>query len=187
MRFTPRNRGHWRTWLEENHAKAAEVWLVFLKQRTGRANLSYNDAVEEALCFGWIDGVKRSIDDDRYMHRFTPRKSNSRWSKSNKARAQRMIKAGQMAPAGKRSIQQAKKNGRWSESQTVRVSFSMPPELSRRLKRDAKASEFFESLAPSYQRQYIAWIATAKRPETKKRRLDEALELLARGERLGMR
>jgi len=187
MKFKPRNRTDWRNWLEKNHAKATEVWLVFVKQQTGKANLSYNDAVEEALCFGWIDGVKRSIDDDHYMHRFTPRKSNSKWSESNKVRARHMFKTGQMAPAGKKAIELGKRNGRWTEPSNVRASFSMPPELSARLKQNAKASEFFESLAPSYQRQYIAWIATAKRPDTRKRRLDEAMELLERGEKLGMR
>ena len=187
MKFTPRNRAHWRNWLENNHARANEVWLVFVKQHTGRANVSYNDAVEEALCFGWIDSVKRSIDDDHYMHRFTPRKSNSRWSKSNKVRAERMLEAGRMAPAGKRSVEQAKSSGQWTEVTDARASFSMPPELSRRLQQNPKASEYFEALAPSYQRQYIAWIATAKRPDTRKRRLDETMELLERGEKLGMR
>lgn len=187
MKYKPTTRAHWRRWLKKNHAKATEVWLVFVKQKTKRANLSYNDAVEEALCFGWIDGVKRSIDDEHYMHRFTPRKSDSKWSKSNKARAQRLLKNGRMAPAGKRSIEQAKRNGWWAEPTNVRANFSMPPELGARLTQNAKAFECFESLAPSYQRQYFAWIATAKRPDTKKRRLDEAMQLLERGEKLGMR
>jgi uncharacterized protein YdeI (YjbR/CyaY-like superfamily) len=187
MRYTPGNREQWRNWLAKNHAKETEVWLVFLKQHTGNSNVSYNDAVEEALCFGWIDGVKRSIDEDRYMHRFTPRKSDSKWSKLNKERAQRMLKAGQMAPAGEKSIELAKKNRKWAEPVSARTNFSMPPELNARLKRNKKAATFFASLAPSYQRQYIAWIATAKRPETKNRRLDEAVKLLKRGEKLGMR
>ena len=187
MKYTPRNREEWRNWLEKNHAKETEVWLVFLKQHTARPNVSYNDAVEEALCFGWIDGVKRSVDEDRYMHRFSPRTLDSKWSGLNKERAQRMLNAGQMALAGQTSIKLAKKNGRWTEPVSTRTSFSMPPELNERLKRNNKAATFFESLAPSYQRQYMAWIATAKRAETKKRRLDEAIELLIRGEKLGMR
>ena len=187
MRYTPGNREQWRNWLLENHAREFEVWFVFLKKHTGKSNVSYNDAVEEALCFGWIDGVKRSIDEDRYMHRFTPRKAGSKWSSLNKERAQRMIDAGRMAPAGQKSIELAKKNGRWTGSADVRANFSMPPELDARLKRNAKAATFFANLAPSYQRQYIAWIATAKRPETKNRRLDEAIELLGRSEKLGMR
>lgn len=187
MRFKPGNREQWRNWLEENHAKQNEVWLVFSKQHTGKPSLSYNDAVEEALCFGWIDGVKRSIDEDHYMHRFTPRKSDSEWSESNKARAQRMLNADKMTPAGEKSIQLAKKNGRWTRRANVRTDFSMPPELNQQLKKNAKAAAFFASLAPSYQRQYIAWIANAKRPETKQRRLDEAIKLLMNGKKLGMR
>jgi len=187
MRYKPGNREQWRNWLEKNHAKETEVWLVFLKQHTGRPNVSYNDAVEEALCFGWIDGVKRSIDEDHYTHRFTPRKSDSKWSELNKERARHMIDAGRMAPAGEKSIELAKKNGKWTRPANVRADFSMPPEFNARLKRNAKAATFFATLAPSYQRQYIAWIATAKRPETRNRRLDEAIELLTRGEKLGMR
>ncbi len=187
MNYTPGNRVQWRAWLENNHANEAEVWLVFLKQHTGNPNVSYNDAVEEALCFGWIDGLKRTIDEDRYMHRFTPRKERSKWSKLNKERAQRMLKAGQMAPAGEKSIKMAKKNGRWIEPTSARTNFSIPREFDAQLKRNKKAATFFDSLAPSYQQQYIAWIATAKRPETRKRRLDEAIKLLYRGEKLGMR
>lgn len=187
MRHTPKSREQWRNWLQMNHAEETEVWLVFLKRHTGRLNVSYDDAVEEALCFGWIDGVKRSIDEDRYMHRFTPRKPDSKWSKTNKERALRMLEAGQVAPAGKRSIELAKQNGRWADPDSGPTSFSMSPEFAARLKRNKKATTFFESLAPSYQRQYIAWIATAKRPETRNARLEEAIELLKRGEKLGMR
>ncbi len=187
MKYTPRNREEWRNWLEKNQARKTEVWLVFLKQHTEKPNVSYNDAVEEALCFGWIDGVKRSIDEDRYMHRFTPRKADSKWSKLNKERALRMRRAGQMAPAGEKSVKLAKRNGKWAEPVSASTSFSMPPELQARLKKHKKAATFFASLAPSYQRQYIAWIATAKRSETKERRLDEAVGLLSRGEKLGMR
>lgn len=187
MRFTPRNRRGWRRWLQENHGSETEVWLVFLKKHTARPNLSYDDAVEEALCFGWIDGVKRSIDQDRYMHRFTPRKPGSKWSRSNKERARRMIDAGLMTAAGEQAITRAKADGSWAKPVAARTQFSMPPELEARLKRNRKAAAHFAALAPSYQRQFVAWIATAKRPETRKRRLDEAIELLSRGEKLGMR
>lgn len=186
MRFTPKSRKSWRSWLQKNHATKVEVWLVFYKQHTGKPTLSYNDAVEEALCFGWIDGVKRSVDDERYMHRFSPRKPESRWSESNRKRVARLEKAGQIMPAGKRAIEVAKRNGQWSAS-APKFDFSMPAELAARLKRNKRAAAFFESLAPSYQKQYIAWIVTAKRDDTKKRRLNEAIELLSRGEKLGMR
>ncbi len=187
MRYKPRNREQWRNWLEKNHLKKDEVWLVFCKKHTGNPNLSYNDAVEEAVCFGWIDGVKRSIDEDHYMHRFTPRKHDSEWSETNRARAQGMISAGKMAPAGEKSIQLAQKNGRWTARINAWADFPMPPEFSKQLERNKKAAVFFESLAPSYQRQYIAWIATAKRAETRQRRLDETMKLLVSGKKLGMR
>lgn len=163
------------------------MWLVFLKKHTEKTNLSYNDAVEEALCFGWIDGVKRSIDEDRYTHRFTPRKPDSKWSKSNKKRAQRMLEAGQMAVAGNEAIERAKANGSWANPVVSDTRFPVPPELDARLQGNKKAATFFASLAPSYKRQYIAWIEAAKRSGTRKRRLDETIELLEKGEKLGMR
>ena len=186
MRFTPKSRRSWRAWLEKHHAAKTEVWLVFYKRHTGKPTLSYNDAVEEALCFGWIDGVKRSVDDERYMHRFSPRKASSRWSESNKKRVARMLRAGQMTEAGRRAVQRAKRNGKWTET-TRPIDLSMPTEFANALKRNRKAAAHFESLAPSYQRQYIGWITTAKRQETRLRRLDEAMGLLELGKKLGMR
>jgi len=187
VKVTPKSRRGWRAWLEKNHADRTEVWLVFFKQRTGKPTLSYVDAVEEALCFGWIDGVKRSVDDERYMHRFSPRTADSTWSALNRERAERMLRAGMVAPAGRRAIERARRDGKWTAPARRRTAFSMPPELAARLKRDRQAAAFFESLAPSYRRQYVAWIATARRAETRQRRLDQAIELLQRGEKLGMR
>jgi uncharacterized protein YdeI (YjbR/CyaY-like superfamily) len=186
MRFTPKSRRAWRTWLETHHESKSEVWLVFYKRHTGRPTLSYNDAVEEALCFGWIDGVKRSIDEERYTHRFTPRKPESRWSRLNRERAARMQAAGLMLPAGEQAIRRAKRNGNWEGSEQT-IDLSMPGELAQRLRANKQAATFFEGLAPSYQRQFIAWINAAKRPETRERRLTESISLLSRGERLGMR
>jgi uncharacterized protein YdeI (YjbR/CyaY-like superfamily) len=113
MQFTPRTRADWRNWLCKHHADKAEVWVVFFKKTAPRSNLSYNDAVEEALCFGWIDGMKRSIDGERYMHRFSPRKPDSKWSQSNKDRVRRLLDAGLMTPAGERAIAEAKSSGNW--------------------------------------------------------------------------
>ena len=110
-RFTPRSRSAWRSWLQKNHTDVEEVWVVFYKKGTGHPTISYNDAVEEALCFGWIDGIKKRVDSARYMHRFTPRKLNSTWSKSNKERVARLIEAGLMTPAGQRLIDHAKQGG----------------------------------------------------------------------------
>lgn len=187
MRVTPRSRQAWRQWLAKHHADASEVWLVFYKRHTGKPTLSYNDAVEEALCFGWIDGIRKSIDDERYMHRFTPRRPDSRWSESNKKRVARMNEAGLMTVAGARAVRRARDSGKWDEPSRPDNHLSMPTELRNRLKKDDRARRFFLSLAPSYRRQYIAWIASAKRADTRQRRAEEALELLRSGQKLGMR
>lgn len=186
LKVTPKSREAWRAWLEKNHAAVEEAWLVFFKKAAGKPTLSYNDAVEEALCFGWIDGVRRGLDAERYMHRFTPRRPASRWSVLNKERAERMLKAGRMAPAGERAIQRAKENGAWDQPMRAQKEFPMPPEFAARLARDKKAAAFFSSLAPSYKRLYVAWVGNAKREETKARRLDEAMRRLKNGEKLGM-
>lgn len=186
MKVTPKSRRAWRTWLESNHESASEVWLVFYKRQVGKPTLSYNDAVEEAVCFGWIDGVKRRIDDERYMHRFTPRKSNSRWSESNRKRAARMEQAGLMTAAGRQTIRRAKRKGTWRSAASA-PDLSTPPELAARLSKNQRAAAFFESLAPSYQQRFTGWINAAKRDETRQRRIDETMALLSRGEKLGMR
>jgi uncharacterized protein YdeI (YjbR/CyaY-like superfamily) len=188
QRVTPRSRQAWRRWLEANHGTQAEIWLVFWKRHTGRATLTYGEAVEEALCFGWIDGVRRSIDAKRYMHRFSPRRLASRWSPTNRKRAERMQAAGLMVAAGRQAIEAARRNGTWDAPVSApAIDLSMPPELEARLRRNKRARAFFESLAPSYQRQFCGWINAAKRSTTKQRRVDEAVALLARGEKLGLR
>lgn len=188
MKFTPKSRHAWRSWLEKHHAARAEIWLVFYKRHTGRPTLSYNDAVEEAVCFGWIDGVKRSIDAERYMHRFSPRKAASNWSATNRRRVDRMTRAGLMTAAGRKAVAQAKRAGTWLvESPAATVDDSIPPGLATRLEKNRKAARFFESLAPSYRRQFTAWINVAKREETRQRRIEETVALLEKGERLGMR
>lgn len=185
--FTPRSRAAWRAWLAKHYDAPTEVWCVFFKQGAGEKTLSYDDAVEEALCFGWVDGLKKSIDDARYMFRFTPRKPNSKWSPSNKTRVARLIKSGAMTEAGLCLVEEAKRHGNWDAPTGPQVDFQTPPEFAARLKKDEAAKTFFDSLAPSYQRQYVAWIASAKREETRKRRLEEAMALLKKGEKLGMR
>jgi uncharacterized protein YdeI (YjbR/CyaY-like superfamily) len=186
VRFTPKSRRSWRNWLAKNHNAKTEIWLVFFKRHTGKPTISYGDAVEEAICFGWIDGVKRSIDDERYMHRFSPRVPNSRWSALNRKRAELMTSAGLMTKPGEKAIRRAKRNGKWDEP-AENVDFSMPQALADELQRNKRAAAYFESLAASYQRQFIAWIKVAKRTDTKKRRVAESVALLASGKKLGMR
>lgn len=184
-RFYAKDRDVWRRWLEQNHAGASEVWLVFYKKHTGKPCPSYNEAIEEALCFGWIDGIKRRIDGERYAFRFTPRNPKSIWSPSNVERARKLIAEGAMRPEGMRLVEAAKASGAWDRALKPPV-FEMPKEFKDALSANKKAGVFFESLPPSQKRQYIGWIASAKRPETREKRLQKALELLNRRQRLGM-
>lgn len=184
-RFTAKDRGDWRRWLEENHAGASEVWLVFYKKHTGQPGPSYNDAVEEALCFGWIDGIKRRIDGERYAFRFTPRNPKSNWSPSNVKRARKLIAEGAMRPTGMKLVEAAKASGAW-DNPLRPTTFEMPTEFKTALLANKKAGAFFKTLPPSQKKQFIDWIASAKRTETREKRLQKAMELLKGGQRLGM-
>lgn len=176
----------WRGWLKENHASASEVWLVFYKKSTGKPCPSYNEAVEEALCWGWIDGMKRSIDEERYAFRFSPRKEGSNWSPSNVKRAQKLLKEkGRIQPAGMRLIKEAKKRGAFESPHQV-PGFDIHPDFEAALKANKNAGDFFNTLAPSHKKQYIGWISSAKRDETRQKRLKKALEMLETGQKLGM-
>ncbi len=181
------NRGQWRDWLCGHHATEAEVWLIFYKKETCKPTIRYEDAVEEALCFGWIDSIIKKIDAERYARKFTPRKDNSKWSALNKKRANKMIKEGRMTDVGLSKIQTAKRTGLWEKDSRGQISFDVPPEFAKALAQNKKAKENFDKLAPSYRKQYIGWIAVAKRAETKKRRIEESITLLEKGKKLGMK
>ncbi len=186
---TPRSQHAWRRWLEANHAAVAEVWVVFYKkhaQRAGRPTLTYGQAVEQAICFGWIDGLKRRIDDERYTHRFTPRKPDSHWSETNRERLARMRSQGLMAAAGEEAVAASIRTGAWHRSARASA-VGTPHELFDALGRDAEARDGYDALSPSERRRYEVWIGMAKRDETRARRLAESLAKLRRGEKLGMR
>jgi uncharacterized protein YdeI (YjbR/CyaY-like superfamily) len=169
--FFARDRRAWRSWLSKNHAHRSEVWLLFYKKHTGKACVTLAEAVEEALCFGWIDGKLRRIDDERHILRFCPRRPNSIWSEVNKKRVLRLIKEGLMTPAGLRMIAAAKKNGQWAKARELEQSKSAPPGLMSALSSNSKARLFYEKLAPSHQKMYVAWVLSAKREETRQRRI----------------
>lgn len=174
----------WRAWLERHHASARVAWLVYFKQHTGRPSIPYEDSVEEGLCFGWIDGIIRNLDGERYARRFTPRLPGSRWSVSNRRRAYKMIQEGMMTPAGMAKFDVHGK----AEGITSRTKTPAPhPEFVKALKSHPKAWENFKQLAPSYQRQYLFWIAAARAEETLARRIDEAVGRLALNKKLGMK
>lgn len=177
----------WRTWLQSNHDRETEVWLIFYKKHSGKPCLDYESAVEEALCFGWIDSIIKKIDDSKFARKFTPRKDRSQWSAINKKRIERLIKSGRMTPVGLSKIKAAQKRGNWNEPDRPIVSIDPPEELNKALHQNRKAKEFFEQLAPTYQKQFIVWIRIAKRPETKEKRIRESIQLLEKGEKLGLR
>ncbi len=181
-------RSGWRQWLSKNHAKVADgIWLVFYKKDSGKPTLAYDDAVEEALCFGWIDSIIKTIDDEKYCRKFTPRRDGSNWSALNRQRVAKMIKAKKMTQAGLAKIEAAKASGQWEADARPMIPDEVPAELATLLAGNTKARTFFESLAPSYRLQFIGWIATAKRQPTRDKRAKEAMALLAKGKKLGMK
>ena len=181
------DREQWRKWLSKNHATEAGIWLVFYKKETSRPSIEYEAAVEEALCFGWIDSIIKKIDAAKYARKFTPRSNKSKWSQLNKKRANKMIKQGRMTKVGLAKIKSAKKSGLWAKDPRPEISLDIPSEFAKALTHNKKAKENFDKLAASYRRHYIGWIAVAKRQETKRRRIDESIALLEKGKRLGLK
>ncbi len=178
----PRDRQQWRSWLEAHHESEPEIWLVFHKRHTTEDSLSYSDALDEALCFGWIDSILRRLDADRYLRKFTPRKPASRWSTINRRRYAQLKARGLLAAPGLERAPTA----RSGDAPRPSVS-ALPPYFEKELRANARAWRYFEKLAPSYRRAYIGWIDSAKRQETKEKRLREALGLLAAGKKLGLK
>jgi uncharacterized protein YdeI (YjbR/CyaY-like superfamily) len=173
----PKSVAAWRRWLERNHERAEGVWLVTYKKATGKARMTYEQAVEEALCWGWIDSRTRALDNERGMLWMAPRKAKSGWSKSNKERVARLAKAGRLAPAGRAKIAAAKRDGSWSALDAVEA-MSVPDDLARALQAHAATLEF-NAFPPSTRKAILAWIATAKRPETRDKRIEETARLAA--------
>lgn len=171
----------WRRWLQRHHAAALEIWLVFLKKHVGAPCVTYDDALDEALCFGWVDGLKKRIDGDRYAYRFSPRRPRSAWSAINKRRVERLVVAGRMQASGLARVEAARESGEWKRRRTIPVPREVPAELAGALANDEMAARAFAALAPSHKRQWMTWIADGKRPETRERRAREAAQRLAVG------
>ena len=167
------NREQWRQWLKEHHESESEVWLIYYKKHTGKQSILYKEAVKEALCFGWIDSKVRRIDDEKYMQRYTPRKNDSNWSKSNKKRVKDLIAAGLMTQAGLEKIEIAKLNGSWNRLDEIETDIVVPDDLIAALAENPIAVEIFESFAPSHKKQYLWWLKSAKRAETREKRIRE--------------
>ena len=182
------DKSQWRKWLTKNHNKEKNgIWLVFYKKKINKPTLEYEQAIEEAICFGWIDSIIKKIDDEKYARKFTPRKADSFWSELNKKRAERMVKQGLMTKAGLMKIKVAKETGLWDKDPRPKISFEIPDEFATAMAKNKKARENFNKLALTYRRHYIGWIVTAKRPETKKRRIAESIALLKQGKKLGLK
>jgi uncharacterized protein YdeI (YjbR/CyaY-like superfamily) len=177
----------WRRWLEAHHASDRIVWLIFDKRATGGRCISYGDALDEALCWGWIDSIVRRIDDVSYARKFTRRTSASKWSSTNIGRMKRLLAEGRVQPAGRAAVSEHVMQeilGRGRERKPARMITSAPEELERALARNPRARTFFESLAPSYRRNYVRWVAEAKQAKTRERRAREAARLLAEGRKV---
>ncbi|MDW8325173.1 MAG: YdeI/OmpD-associated family protein [Anaerolineales bacterium] len=175
----PKTRAEWREWLERNHARAEGVWLISYKKGTGKPRFEYDEAVEEALCFGWIDSKPNKLDEERSMLWFAPRKPGTGWSRANKERVEKMIAAGKMAPAGLAKVEAAKRDGSWTALDAIEA-LEIPPDLEKALAANPKAQEYFAAFPRSAKRSILEWIANAKTPETRARRVAETARLAAK-------
>ncbi len=174
----------WEAWLEKNHVKAPGIVMRFAKKGASVKSVSFQEALDVALCYGWIDGQGKSEGDETYLQRFTPRRKRSTWSKRNRARALELIEEGRMRPAGLAEVERAKEDGRWDAAYDSPSQATVPPDLEAALKRNKKAKEFFGTLNATNRYAILHRIQTAKKPETRERRIKRFVEMLERGEKI---
>jgi uncharacterized protein YdeI (YjbR/CyaY-like superfamily) len=172
------DRAEWRRWLAKNSARYEEIWLVFYKKVVGKQTVSYDHAVEEALCFGWIDGMKKKLDEERYAFRFTPRKPKSPWSQSNLQRVERLIAEGKMMPPGLKAY-----NTGYAR-EVPPMPTEMPKKIEERFRKQRAAWANYERFPPGYRRMTAGWVASAKKEETRIKRLEKLIEFSARNQRI---
>ena len=185
MEFYARDREEWRKWLEENHSVIQGIWLVYYKKTSGRSRISYNDAVEEALCFGWIDGKIKRVDEDHYIQWFTPRRRGSRWSELNLSRAKKLIESGLMKPAGMIEYEKAHKKPERIYNTKKDENLVMPEDLIIALKNNESSYNNFINFPPSSRKLYIFWLNDAKRAETRKSRIARIVDQSAKNMKPG--
>ena len=178
------SRDEWWTWLEAEHATAPGVWMKKAKKASGLPTLSWDDSVDVALCFGWIDGQSKGVDDVWTTQRFTPRRPRSRWSKINRQRVERLIASGEMQPAGLAEVERAKADGRWDAAYDSPRTATVPDDLQIALDADPPAKAFFETLKSTNRYAILHRIQEAKRPETRARRIAKYVEMCRNGEKL---
>ena len=175
----------WRDWLNERHASESEVWLIFHKRHTSVESIAYEDARDEALCFGWVDSLVKRLDDRRYALKFTPRRADSRWSAVNRKRYAELKASGRLKPAGIARPPTERSYG--ARPPRLELSAKLPAYFQEALKSNTKALRHFEGLTPAHRRPYFAWVESARREETKRRRMQEVIRLLAQGKELGLK
>jgi uncharacterized protein YdeI (YjbR/CyaY-like superfamily) len=174
----------WVDWLAKNHAGARGVWIKLAKKASGIASITYREAVEAALCFGWIDGQAKRIDDAWFVQKFTPRGARSLWSKINCEKATALIAAGKMKPAGLAEVERAREDGRWAQAYDSPSRAAVPDDLVAAMGKNARASAFFATLDSRNRYAILHRVQTAKKPETRARRIAELVQMLARREKL---
>jgi uncharacterized protein YdeI (YjbR/CyaY-like superfamily) len=174
----------WGVWLEDNHKQPQGLWLKHAKKSSGKQSVSYEEALQEALCYGWIDSQKQAYDDDYYLQKFTPRGPRSVWSKVNVAKVEALIKMGKMQPAGLAAINLAKQDGRWDTAYDSASANKIPEDFLAELNKNPKAQEFFGTLNKANTYAFSWRILTAKKPETRKARIEKFIHMLSRGEKL---
>lgn len=179
-RVQPDDRDEWRAWLQEHHASERGAWVVTFTRRSGRQTLAYEDLVDEALCFGWIDGTERRLDDQRTMLYMAPRRPGGTWARSNKDRVERLLAQGRMRPAGLAAVERAKADGSWTALDAVEA-VQVPDDLAAALAADPAAATGFERLTASAKKQVLWWVVSAKREETRRRRVAEAVRRAVEG------
>ena len=177
-----RTKAAWAKWLDSHHGDDGGVWMKFAKKGTGATTVTYAEALEVALCYGWIDAQVKRFDETYYLQRFTPRRARSKWSKINRDAATRLIESGLMKEAGLRAIEAAKADGRWDAAYDSPASAEVPADLERALAKNKKAREFFATLSKSNRYAILYRIQDAKRPETRTKRIAQFVEMLERGE-----
>jgi uncharacterized protein YdeI (YjbR/CyaY-like superfamily) len=177
------SRDAWGAWLEVQHATSDGLWLKFARKYSGLETVTYDQAVEIALCYGWIDGQVRSFDEDYYLQRFTPRRPRSKWSKINRQKATKLIERGEMKPAGQREVERAKADGRWDAAYDAPSTATVPEDLKRALGKNEIAREFFATLDRRNRYTILYQIQDAKRPETRAQRIAKYVAMLAEREK----
>ncbi|MDH4271195.1 MAG: YdeI/OmpD-associated family protein [Candidatus Aminicenantes bacterium] len=179
-----KDRKQWRKWLAKNHDKKTEIWLIHYKKHSKRPGIRHEEGVEEAICFGWIDGQLRKIDDEKFRLRYSPRRPKSPWSRINREKAEAMIRSGKMTAAGLSRIEEAKKTGLWQRAYTNKARERIPSDLKAALSKNNEAWDNFRKFANTYRNMYIGWVVSAKTGETRKKRIDRVVEQASRNKKL---